>query len=261
MFLEKIYARRREVIEKLKEEEPIVALERQVSGMKKDGYSLKERLYTEKGMGVIAEVKRASPSKGILNANLDSVKLVKQYERGGAVGISVLTEPDFFKGSYGDLEDVRKAVKLPILNKDFLYDPWQVYKAKTIGADVVLLIATMLEQGQLRSLYEEALALELEVLIETHDEQDLEKVLRCEKAIIGINNRDLRSFQIDLDTTLRLSKLIPEDYLVISESGMHTEADVKRLEGTVVRGILVGESLVKAEDSVAQLMRLRGAYA
>ncbi|MGL4799918.1 MAG: indole-3-glycerol phosphate synthase TrpC, partial [Cellulosilyticaceae bacterium] len=192
---------------------------------------------------------------------LDPVKLVKQYERGGAVGISVLTEPDFFKGSYGDLEDVRKAVKLPILNKDFLYDPWQVYKAKTIGADVVLLIATMLEQGQLRSLYEEALALGLEVLIETHDEQDLEKVLRCEKAIIGINNRDLRSFQIDLDTTLRLSKLIPEDYLVISESGMHTEADVKRLEGTVVRGILVGESLVKAEDSVAQLMRLRGAYA
>ncbi|MGL4798054.1 MAG: indole-3-glycerol phosphate synthase TrpC, partial [Cellulosilyticaceae bacterium] len=115
MFLEKIYARRREVVERLKEEEPIVALERQVSGMKKDGYSLKERLYTEKGMGVIAEVKRASPSKGILNANLDPVKLVKQYERGGAVGISVLTEPDFFKGSYGDLEDVRKAVKLPIL--------------------------------------------------------------------------------------------------------------------------------------------------
>lgn len=197
---------------------------------------------------VIAEFKRASPSKGDINAGACPQAQSLKYEKNGACAISVLTEPDFFKGSLKDLRAVSQAVAIPILCKDFIVDPIQVDFAKISGADAILLIAGILDQSQLNQLYMYARSLDLDVLVEAHNQLELMKALKLKEAVIGINNRNLRTFETDIKVTERLMALIPRNRLVVSESGIKSSADMDRLVKRGAHAFLVGESLMTSQD-------------
>lgn len=209
-----------------------------------------------KRIKLIAEIKRASPSKGLLNPDLDIVNMVQCYMQGGATAISVLTEPKFFLGGFADLGTVRKNTMLPILCKDFIRDAYQVYEARVHEADAVLLIASILEQPELNALVALAHNLGMSVLVEVHDENDIEKAISAGARLIGINNRDLTDFSVDLETTLKLIHLIPDHVTVVSESGIQSTADVARLEKARVNAVLVGESLVTSPNPAAKIKEL-----
>ncbi|HEY6007932.1 MAG TPA: indole-3-glycerol phosphate synthase TrpC [Geobacteraceae bacterium] len=205
---------------------------------------------------VIAEVKKGSPSKGVIRADFDPVAIAEIYEQNGAACLSVLTDERFFLGHLSFLPLLRETVRLPLLRKDFLYDPYQLYEARVAGADAVLLIAAMLDLPQLRDLAALARELGLDVLLEVHDEQELEMALRVNVELIGINNRNLRTFVTDLGTTERLARLVPGDRLVVAESGINSRADVVRLQQSGARAFLVGESLMREADIGAKLRDL-----
>lgn len=208
---------------------------------------------------LIAEIKRASPSRGLLRPDLDPVRLACIYRENGAAAISVLTDERFFKGSLDDLRAVRGAVDLPLLRKDFVFDPYQVYEARAAGADAVLLIAAMLDDETLAALHDLIGTLGMASLIEVHDEAELRRVLRLKPRLMGINNRDLRTFKVDIETTARLRPLVPEGVILVAESGIHTSADVARLAEWGIHAMLVGESLVTAENTAAKVRELTGA--
>ncbi|MGQ9518182.1 MAG: indole-3-glycerol phosphate synthase TrpC [Anaerolineae bacterium] len=213
------------------------------------------------GVRVIAEIKRASPSRGALNMGLEPAELALTYVQAGAAAISVLTEPHYFRGSLEDLQRVRSAldgagVSVPLLRKDFIIDPYQLLEARLAGADAVLLIAGALADEALRRLYHQALELGLTPLVEVHDQGELNRVLTLRPMVIGINNRDLRTFQVDLETTFRLRPAVPEGVIVVSESGIRSPADVRRLAEIGVQAVLVGETLVTASDPKASLQEL-----
>jgi len=208
------------------------------------------------GIALIAEVKKASPSKGLLRVNFDPVSLAQLYAANGARAISVLTDERFFQGRLEDLTAVRQAIPLPCLRKDFVIDPYQVYEARAAGADAVLLIAALLERGQLLEFQTLARELGMAALVEVHDELELEKVLWAGPELIGINNRDLKSFKVDLGVTLRLRPYLPGGTIVVAESGIHTRADVRRLAEAGIDAILVGEALVIAKDVGAKVREL-----
>ena len=203
---------------------------------------------------LIAEVKKASPSKGLLCPDFDPVRLARTYEAGGAAAISVLTEPHFFQGSLDYLAAVRAAVAVPVLRKDFIVDSYQVYQARASGADAILLICALLDDAQLRELLDLARQLGMRCLVEVHNEQETRRAVASGARIIGINNRDLRDFHVDIQTTRQLRALIPGDRLVVSESGLHTRRDVNKLAIWRVQALLVGEALVTASD-VAEKVR------
>ena len=209
---------------------------------------------------IIAEIKKASPSKGILRANFDPVAIAKSYEKHGATCISVLTDKDFFQGADEYLQQVHQACKLPLLRKDFIIDAYQVYEARAIGADCILLIVAALGDAQLHDLAGLAVHLDMDVLIEVHDSEELERALQLKMPLIGINNRNLRTFETDLTTTLSLLKLIPkeenEKYIVVSESGIHTPEDIALLRNSNVNSFLVGEAFMKAENPGIALAHL-----
>jgi indole-3-glycerol phosphate synthase len=205
---------------------------------------------------LIAEVKRASPSKGLLAPNIDVAALARTYEEAGATAVSVLTEPEYFRGSLADLESVRAAVGLPVLRKDFILEPYQVYEARAHGADAVLLIVTILSAGELRSLLEIVHSLGMAALVEIHDREELEQALVVDPEIIGINNRHLADFSVSLETTMQLRPLVPG--LVVSESGIHTRDDVVKLKDAGVDAILVGEALVSSADPAGKIRELLG---
>ena len=205
---------------------------------------------------LIAEVKRKSPSKGMFRAGLDAAELAQTYEAHGAACISVLTDEPFFAGSLDDLRAVRKAVALPLLRKDFIIDELQIYEARAAGADAVLLIAAILDDAQLADFHRLAGEFTMSALVEIHDETELRRVLPLRPPLIGINNRDLKTFVTDLATTERLRPLIARDCCVVGESGIHRRADVARLRRAGVQGILVGESLIMAGDTAAQMREL-----
>ena len=212
------------------------------------------------GISLIAECKKASPSKGLLRAGYDPVALARNYEAGGARAISVLTDSRYFQGTIEHLAAVRQAVSLPVLRKEFIFDPYQLVEARAAGADAVLLIAAVLSGNRLRELREEAEALGMVALVEVHDEAELAHALDSGASIIGVNNRDLRTFEVDFETTARLRPLIPADKLLIAESGIRTTADVQRLAESGVDGMLVGERLVKGKgDVTARVRELVGA--
>jgi len=222
---------------------------------------------TASSPALIAEVKRASPSLGLLRPEFeerfDSVAIARSYAQHGASAVSVLTDRDFFRGSLDDLRAVKQAVPLPALNKEFMVEDVQFYEARAYGADAVLLIVAALERRQLEDFHALARELTLDVLFETHHERELDLVLeRIPSArLIGINNRDLKTFSTDLGVTVRLAKRIPADKLIVSESGIHKRADVERLLEAGVHAMLVGESLIKAEDVGAKIAELRGTTA
>jgi len=205
---------------------------------------------------VIAEIKKASPSKGVLREDFRPTEIAASYERGGAACLSVLTDVDFFQGSDAYLQKARTACSLPVLRKDFIIDPYQVYEARVIGADCILLILACLSDGRLRELSALARELGLDVLLEVHDREELERALAVPDRLIGINNRDLRSFRVSLETTIKLLDAIPEDRIPVTESGIQTPEDVARLRGRGVHTFLVGEAFMRADDPGAALARL-----
>jgi indole-3-glycerol phosphate synthase len=208
------------------------------------------------GMSVIAEVKRASPSKGDIRPDLDVAGIVTAYETAGAAAVSVLTEERRFKGSLNDLRTARQACTLPLLRKDFIIDPYQVWEAAAAGADAVLLIVAALGRTELESLQREAVRAGLECLVETHNHEELETALAAGASLIGINNRDLRTFEVTLQTTLDMIGFIPDGVLVISESGIVTSTDVARLAEAGVDAVLIGETLMRSDDPGAMLRQL-----
>lgn len=210
------------------------------------------------GIGVIAEIKRRSPSAGQLRADVDVAAIARAYEQGGAIALSVLTEGPHFGGSLDDLRVARRASALPIVRKDFIVDEYQLREAVDAGADAVLLIVAALAPEQLRSLHEQAARLGLDALVEVHDERELTVAAQIGARIIGVNNRDLRDFSVDLERTFALLPRIPEGALVVAESGIGDAEQVWSLHAAGVDAVLVGESLMRAKDPAAALRELRG---
>lgn len=207
---------------------------------------------------VIAEVKKGSPSRGVIRPDFDPVGCALSYQENGAACISVLTDETYFYGSLRHLSLIREQVSLPLLRKDFIIDPYQIHEAFLAGADAILLIAAILEPSRLADLHGEAQSLSLDVLVEVHDERELEMALDVPCGLVGINNRNLHTFETDLATTERLAPRIPSDRLVVAESGIGSRADVERLLAAGAHAFLVGESLMRDDDPGARLRELLG---
>ncbi len=206
---------------------------------------------------IISEIKKASPSKGILSANFDPAAIAQVYEAGGAAAISVLTDREFFKGSLDDLLAARTAIRIPVLRKDFTIDEFHVVEAAAHGADAILLIAALLDESELRRFRETAASYKMAALVEVHDEAELDRALASGAEIVGVNNRNLHTFEVTLETSLRLADKIPAAIVKVSESGIHSSADVKRLCAAGFHAFLVGEHLMKSPDPAAALRELR----
>ncbi|MEQ1862718.1 MAG: indole-3-glycerol phosphate synthase TrpC [Chthoniobacteraceae bacterium] len=209
-------------------------------------------------LGLIAEVKKASPSAGVIAADFDPVKIAEQYEAAGAHAISVLTDEQFFQGHLSYLKRVRDAVSLPCLRKDFIIHEVQIFEAAVAGADAVLLIVAALDDAQLRHLFDVATGCQLDVLVEVHDLAELDRALDLDAKLIGINNRNLTTFEVDLETTVRLSEEVPDDVILVAESGLKTRTDTQRVFDGGANAILVGESLMRTGDVAAQVAELLG---
>lgn len=197
---------------------------------------------------IIAEVKKASPSKGVIRENFDPINIAKSYEQAGAACLSVLTDKDFFQGSEAFMQQARAACSLPVLRKEFIIDPWQVWETRALGADAMLLIVMALEKDSLHELFSIGVEAGLDVLVEVHDEAELAMALELDGALIGINNRDLKTFDTHLDVSLRLRDQVPANRLLVSESGIHTAADVKRLRDANIQAFLVGEAFMRFDN-------------
>ena len=217
-----------------------------------------EKALNRAEMAFICEVKKASPSKGVLDEAFPYLEIAAEYEQAGASAISVLTEPDWFQGKDEYLAEIRKTVRVPILRKDFTVDPYQIYEAKLIGADAVLLICAILDRKQLADHLKIAHELGLSALVEVHTEEEVTMALEADARIIGVNNRNLKTFEVDLSTSLNLRKLVPDDILFVSESGIRTQEDIRKLRDHKVNGVLIGETLMKSRDKKKQLEELRG---
>ncbi len=212
----------------------------------------------DKGVAIIAEVKRRSPSRGDIKRNLRVAETVRAYRRGGACAVSVLTEPRYFGGSLLDLAEASTAVDIPVMRKDFILDRYQLLEARAAGAAAVLLIAAALDKGEISSLLAKSKELGLECLVEIRDEKELEKALRAGAEIIGVNNRDLHTLEVDTNTVLRLAPLIPDPIILVAESGYRTHEDLQGLRERGVDAVLVGEALSGSEDPERALLALRG---
>ncbi len=209
-------------------------------------------------VGLIAEVKKASPSAGVICDNFDPVRIARQYEAAGAAAISVLTDREFFQGRLEYLEQIRAAVKLPLLRKDFIIEELQIHEAAAHGADAVLLIAAILDDRQLREYRAVAEHLRMAALVEVHDEAEVDRALAAGVRLVGINNRNLRDFSVSLRTTEKLTARLPDDVIVVAESGINTRQDVARVSQAGAQAILVGESLMRTQDIAAKVKELLG---
>jgi indole-3-glycerol phosphate synthase len=207
---------------------------------------------------IIAEVKKGSPSKGVIREDFNPLEIATLYEKNGAACLSILTDSRFFMGELGYLEAIGKIVKIPLLRKDFIFDPYQIYEARVAGADAILLIAAMLELNLLRDLYAQARELGLDVLLEVHDEREMEAALSTECTLIGINNRNLRTFETSLATTVRLAGMVPPERLIVAESGINTREDIIRLAAAGAGAFLIGECLMREKDIGLKLRELLG---
>jgi indole-3-glycerol phosphate synthase len=260
-ILQRILARKREEVAERKLRVPLVELRaRCASASPARGFAKRLRARVDAGQpAVIAEVKKASPSKGLIRADFDPAAIARSYAAGGAACLSVLTDVDFFQGSDAFLQQARAACELPVLRKDFVVDKYQLFEARALGADAVLLIAAALDNAALANLHAQAMDCGLDVLLEVHDSVDLQRALALPveaRTLVGINNRDLRTFATGIDTTLRLRAQVPADRLLVTESGIATRADVARLRSAGVHAFLVGEAFMRADDPGAELARL-----
>jgi indole-3-glycerol phosphate synthase len=259
-ILKRILARKLQEVDERSHNTSIQELEQRVSGADVPrGFvsSLEEKINSGRP-AVIAEIKKASPSRGILREDFKPAEIAISYERGGAACLSVLTDIDFFKGADAYLQQARAACSLPVIRKDFIIDPYQVYEARVLGADCILLIVAALEGAMLGELSQLAVQLGMDVLVEVHDHVELERALEVPGRLVGINNRNLRSFETRLDVTLGMLEKIPGDRIVVTESGIHTPADVALMRANGVNAFLVGEAFMKAADPGEKLVELFG---
>jgi indole-3-glycerol phosphate synthase len=254
-ILAQIIARKRETVARRRRTRPIELLLGEMPARKPRDLAAALR---RPGLSVIAEFKRRSPSRGDIAPDRDVLAVAREYGEAGAAALSILTEEDFFGGSDDDLRRARAAVELPVLRKDFTIDAYQVYEARALGADAILLIVACLERALLRELLASAAELHLAALVEIHDETQLERAHAAGATIIGVNNRDLRTFEVSLETSLRLRPRMPPGCIAVAESGIRTGDDARRLADAGFDAILVGESLLQAPDAGAKLRELGG---
>lgn len=258
--LRRILDRKREEVSAGKRQYALPELERRAAeadGVRGFVDAISERVAAARP-AVIAEIKKASPSKGLLREDFEPAAIARSYERHGAACLSVLTDRDFFQGDEAFLRAAREACALPVLRKDFIIDPWQVVETRAMGADCLLLIAAALSDMQMSELASAASEQGLDVLVEVHDGDELERALRLDLKLMGINNRDLRQFETRLETTLDLLERVPDDRIVVSESGIHQREDIARLQAAGVHAYLVGEAFMRAPDpgvALADLLR------
>jgi indole-3-glycerol phosphate synthase len=250
-MLNRIIAQKRDEIKQRKQGVPLATLKERIA-QRRAPLDFAAALHGDRTR-LIAEVKKASPSRGILCPDFEPVTLATRYAQGGAAAISVLTEENYFGGSLDHLVAIRAAVNLPLLRKDFILDPYQVYETAAYGADALLLIVAILGQEQLSALLSLSHSLGLECLVEVHNEAEVNRALASGAGVIGINNRDLRTFSVDINTTRRLRPLLPRGQVVVSESGIRSREDVKKLKQWGIDAVLIGEALVTASDIPAKM--------
>jgi indole-3-glycerol phosphate synthase len=253
-ILSQIVARKRERLAEARRQRPLAELRAAVQPRAEASRLLKA--LRRDAVNIIAEIKRRSPSKGIIRQNFDPVAIARNYLAGGAAAISILTEEDFFDGALDHLRAAREVTGLPLLRKDFIFDEYQIYEAAHAGADAILLIAAMLDGAQFNDLLQTAHGLGLDALVEVHDWDEAEKVLRDEVRVLGVNNRDLRTFVTDLNTSLALAARLPRALTLVSESGIRTRDDIARLREAGFSAFLIGEELMRAEDEGTALRGL-----
>lgn len=251
-----------EIAEKTKERVADAKREISLEEMKKKAESLNcntgfpfENAIKEGSLSFICEAKKASPSKGLIAKDFPYVEIAKEYEEGGASAISVLTEPFWFMGSNEYLKEIKAAVNIPIIRKDFTVDEYMIYEAKVIGADAVLLICAILDDDKLKRYMEIADRLGLSALVETHDEEEVKRAIAAGARLIGVNNRDLRNFTVDINNSLRLRNLVPEDITFVSESGIKGEKEIRELAEGKVDGVLIGETMMRADKSRVETLK------
>lgn len=257
-ILKKIIQRKLEEVEERKALTPYADVKkyaRSATPPRSFVYALQRKIHAGQA-AVIAEIKKASPSKGIIRENFVPAEIAVSYEKGGAACLSVLTDVDFFQGSDAYLKQAREVCSLPVLRKEFIVDPFQVYESRMLGADCILLIVACLSDEQLKEFTALALELEMDVLVEVHDKAELERALVLDLPMIGINNRNLRSFETSLQTTIELLEMVPEDCIVVTESGIHTAEDVALMRSHNVNAFLVGEAFMKADAPGEKLAEL-----
>lgn len=258
MILDEIVKKTEIRVQKQKQLLPLDILKQQVKSLPVTyEYSFQKALKT-KGMSFILEVKKASPSKGLIVKDFDYVAIAKEYERIGASAISVLTEPTFFQGNNQYLKEIKESVHIPVLRKDFIIDEYMIYEAKLIGADAILLICSILNDIQLNSYIHLAETLGLSVLVETHDKYEIERAIQANAKMIGVNNRNLKDFTVDFHNSIELRKHVPKHILFVSESGIHTHEDIKLLKHNHVDAVLIGEAIMKAENKETAFQQFRG---
>ena len=262
MILEEIAAKTIERIAVEKEKLPLFELKAQVKDMPvhrvENHPFLFEEALGKAGMSFICEVKKASPSKGIIAEHFPYEEIGVEYEKAGADAISILTEPFYFKGSNNYLQAIRRKVQIPLLRKDFTVDEYMLYEAKKIGADAVLLICAILSPMQLSEYRGIAEELGLSALVEAHDEREVEMALKAGAKIVGVNNRNLKDFTVDIDNSVRLRELVPPEILFVSESGMKSREDIARLEANGTNAVLIGETFMRSPDKAGMLKELSG---
>lgn len=258
MILEEIAARTVQRVAEEKAAVPLSEMKKRAEALDANtGFPFREALSGDE-ISFICEVKRASPSKGLIAPDFPYLDIARDYERAGASAISCLTEPFWFKGRDEYLAEISNAVKIPVLRKDFTVDEYMIYQAKTLGASAVLLICSILSKEQLSEYLGIAHSLGLSALVEAHDEDEVRTALSVGAGIIGVNNRDLRTFTVDINNSARLRKLVPPEVLFVSESGIKTAADIEALRSNGTNAVLIGETLMRSPDKKAALDELRG---
>lgn len=261
-ILDKICETTKERIEKEKQKISLVEVRKNaeiIKNIEKEKYfDFEKAIGKKEKINFICEIKKASPSKGIIAENFDYIEIAKDYQKAGADAISCLTEPHYFLGADEYLKAVKETVNIPVLRKDFIIDEYMIYKSKNIKADAILLIAAVLDKYKLKDYFDIANDLGISSLFEIHNEEELEKVLNLNPRIIGVNNRDLKTFEVDINNSVRLRKLIPNNIIFVSESGIKCREDIKTLEENKTSAVLIGESLMTKKDKEKEIKKLKG---
>lgn len=256
-ILDEIAGKTRERIAKQKEKFPLEVVRKQAEALKADTGFPFEQALKKPGVSFICEVKKASPSKGVIAEDFPYLQIAKEYEAAGADALSVLTEPFYFQGENAFIQEITKEVKIPVLRKDFTVDEYMIYEAKTLGASAVLLICAILEPEQLKAYQDLAWKLGLSALVEAHTEEEIQMALSAGARVIGVNNRDLKTFQVDIKNSIRLRKMVPQEILYVSESGIKTAEDIQALQENYTNGVLIGETLMRSADKKKMLDELK----
>jgi indole-3-glycerol phosphate synthase len=258
-ILDKIVEKTKIRVKNFKENTNLIELQEKAYKLKSSDF-LFEKVLATPDISFICEVKKASPSKGLIAEDFPYIEIAKEYEEAGASAISVLTEPDFFMGSTKYLNEISQNVKIPLLRKDFIIDETQIYEAKVIGASAILLICSILDETTLKKFIKIADTLGLSCLVEAHNEVEIQKALNVNSRIIGVNNRDLKTFNVDIKNSINLRKLIPNDILFVSESGIRTKEQIQELKENNVNAVLIGETFMRVKDKKKELQILKGVY-